>query len=121
MRLELKSLGIVFLYDRKLGPPKEMARKFIEYFKLVSENIVLEDLVKLADLKEIMDKKRIYWAGIKENFIDVMHNEEMIGKLAWKVFNDNTAIEASDEVKSLVYNGDKVSWNFPLMVCVLYQ
>ncbi|MEJ2296655.1 MAG: hypothetical protein P8Y23_18050 [Candidatus Lokiarchaeota archaeon] len=116
-----KSLGIVFLYDRKLGAPKEVAKNFSEHFTTVSENIVLENLVSLTDLKEIMDKNRIYWAGIKENFEKIILEDEMIGKLAWKVFKDNSSIEASDEVKSLIYNKEKVPWNFPLMVCVLYK
>ena len=117
----MKSIGILFLYNRILGTPDEVARKFSKYFTNVSENIVLEKLVQLIDLKEIMDKNRIYWAGIKENFSDIINDEEMIGKLAWKVFKDYTNIEASDEVKSLIYDGDKVPWNYPLMVCVLYQ
>ena len=117
----LKAIGIVFLYNRNLGAPEEMARNFSEDFTIVSENIVLENLVKLPDLKEIMDNKRIYWAGIKENFNDIIKEEDSIGKIAWKVFKDHSTIEPSDEVKSLIYNGDKVSWNFPLMVCVLYQ
>ncbi len=117
----MKSIGLVFLYNRNLGAPDEMAKKFSKYFTNVSENIVLEKLVQLTDLKEIMDKKRIYWAGIKENFSDVINDEDIIGKLAWKVFKDNSNIEALDEVKSLIYDGDKAPWNFPLMVCVLYQ
>lgn len=119
--IDLKALGIVFLYDRTLGAPEDLAKKFSENFTFVSENIVLENLVQLVDLKEIMDKNRIYWAGIKENFDEIINNEEIIGKLAWKVFKDNSTIDASDEVKSLIYNGDKVPWNFPLIVCVLYQ
>ena len=117
----MKSIGIVFLYNRSLGSPDEMASKFSKYFANVSENIVLEKLVQLNDLKEIIDKKRIYWAGIKEKFSDILNDEEIIGKLAWKVFKDHSNIEASDEVKSLIYDGNKVPWNFPLMVCVLYQ
>jgi len=117
----LKAIGIVFLYNRKLGAPEEMARNFSEHFTTVSENIVLEKLVQLADLKEILDNLKIYWAGIKENFDDITNNEELIGKLAWKVFKDHSSVEPSDEVKSLIYNGDKVAWNFPLIVCVLYQ
>ncbi len=117
----MKSIGIVFLYNRNLGSPDEMGSKFSKYFTNVSENIVLEKLVQLNDLKEIMDKKRIYWAGIKENFSDILNDEGIIGKLSWKVFKDHSNIEASDEVKSLIYSGDKVPWNFPLIVCVLYQ
>ena len=117
----MKAIGIVFLYNRNLGAPEEIAKNFSEDFTIVSENIVLENLVQLADLKEIMDNKRIYWAGIKEKFDVIINNEEMIGKLAWKVFKDHSSIEPLDEVKSLIYNSDKVPWNFPLMVCVLYQ
>ncbi|TFF88887.1 MAG: hypothetical protein EU549_02185 [Promethearchaeota archaeon] len=117
----MKGLGIVFLYDRSLGPPNEIASKFSEHFTMVSENIVLEKLVTLVDLKEIMEKKWIYWAGIKENFAEIIEKENLIGKLAWKVFKDHSNIEASNDVKSLVYNGEKVPWNFSLIVCVLYQ
>ncbi len=121
MRLYLKALGIVFLYDRNIGNPEEMSKKFSEYFTNVTENLVIEKLVQLANLKEIMDAGRIYWAGIKDDFQKVINDEEMIGKLAWKVFKDHSAIEPSDEVKSLIYNEKKVPWNFPLMVCVLYK
>ncbi|TFG14881.1 MAG: hypothetical protein EU531_08870, partial [Promethearchaeota archaeon] len=79
----MKALGIVFLYDRALGAPEDLAKKFSENFTIVTENIVLENLVELVDLKEIMDKNRIYWAGIKENFVEILNNEEIIGKLAW--------------------------------------
>ncbi|TFF84377.1 MAG: hypothetical protein EU552_00735 [Promethearchaeota archaeon] len=119
--MDMKALGLVFLFDRKLGTPEEMARNFSEHFTMVSENIVLANLVQLVDLKEIMDNNRIYWAGIRENFDIIINDEEIIGKLAWKIFKDNSTLEASDEVKSLIYNSDKVPWNFPLMVCVLYQ
>ena len=119
--MDLKGIGLVFLYDRNLGAPEDIARNFSEHFTVVSENVVLENLVQLADLKEIMDKKRIYWAGIKKEFNDIINHEELIGKLAWKVFKDHSTIDASDEVKSLIYNGDKAPWNFPLMVCVLYE
>ena len=117
----MKALGIIFLYNRSLGPPEEVAKNFSEYFSLVSENIVLENLVQLADLKEIMDKNRIYWAGIKENFNNIVIDDELIGKIAWRVFKDHSKIEPSEEVKSLIYNGDKVPWNFPLMISVVYQ
>lgn len=117
----MKAIGIVFLYNRNLGAPEEMAKNFSEHFTIVSENVVLENLVQLPDLKAIMDEKRIYWAGIKENFDDVIKDEDAIGKLAWKVFKDHSTIEPSDEVKSLIYNGEKVPWKFPLMMCVLYE
>ena len=117
----MKALGIVFLYDRTLGVPDEVARNFSEHFTMVSENIVLENLVELHDLKEIMDKNRIYWGGIKKNFDIVINDEETIGKLAWRLFKDHSSLDALDEAKTLVYNGDKVPWGFPLMVCVLYQ
>jgi hypothetical protein len=116
----MKAIGLVFLYDRNLGPPKEVSRRFSEFFPRVSENLVLEGLLELSNLKDIMDFKRIYWAGIKENFETISKDEEMIGKVAWKVFSDYSGIEPSDEVSSLIYSGKKASWGFTLMVCVLY-
>jgi len=117
----MKAIGLVFLYDRNLGPPEEISKKFSEYFPGLSENLVLEGLLSLPNLKEIIDSKRIYWAGIKENYSGFLDDNDMIGKLAWKVFTDYSGNEPSEEVKSLIYNGEKTSWGFSLMACVLYE
>ena len=68
-----------------------------------------------------MDLKRIYWAGVKENFSELIDDDEAIGKLAWKVFVDNSRIEPSEEVKSLIYEKQNAPWGFSLMICVLYE
>ena len=73
------------------------------------------------ELKNVLDSKSIYWGGIRENFEKILENDEAIGRLAWKVFNDQSGKEASDEVKSLVYDGSKAPWKFTLMACVLYD
>ncbi|MFX0025136.1 MAG: hypothetical protein ACFE8M_01885 [Candidatus Hermodarchaeota archaeon] len=112
---------MVFLYDRKLGIPEEISKQFSQYFPDISENLVLENLLGLAELKEIIDKKRIYWAGIKENFDFILDNNDSIGKIAWKVFKDFIGKEPSEEVKSLVYNGAQAPWKFSVMVCVIYE
>jgi hypothetical protein len=117
----MEAIGIVFLYNRKLGNPEDMSENFIEYFSGVSENLVGEQLLSLIDLKNILDSKRIYWAGIKENFSEIKESNEMIGKLAWKVFSDFSGIEPSEEVKSLIYEKSDAPWNFTLMVCVCYK
>jgi hypothetical protein len=117
----MKSIGLVFLYDRNLGAPDDVSKKFSEFFSFVSENLVLEGLVELPKLKEIIDSRKIYWAGIKQNFDTILEDHDAIGKIAWKVFSDYSGIEPSEEVKSLVYGSDKAPWKFTLLVCVLYE
>ena len=117
----MKAIGLVFLYNRKLGTPKEISSQFSEHFSFISENLVLEKLLGLGELKNIIDNKRIYWAGIKKNFENIMEDNDSIGKIAWKVFKDFFGEEPSEEVKSLVYNGINTPWHFPVMVCVLYK
>jgi hypothetical protein len=117
----LKAIGIVFLYDRSLGSPQDISKNFVSHFSSVSENLVMEKLVLLNDLKEIMDAGRIYWAGIKENFENMIEDEDTIGKIAWKVFADHTKIEPSEEVKSLIYKAKGTPWKFNLLACVLYE
>ena len=117
----MKAIGLVFLYDRNLGTPEEISKKFSEHFAFVSENLVMEGLLNLGELKEIIDTKRIYWAGIKEEFHEIVNDDSSIGKLAWKVFKDYYGKEPSEEVKSIIYNGNQVPWDFTLMTCVLYQ
>ncbi|MBY9002505.1 MAG: hypothetical protein KGD73_00890 [Candidatus Lokiarchaeota archaeon] len=117
----MKAIGLVFLYDRNEGSPQDVSTKFISQFSNVTENLVLEGLMKLPELKEIMDTKRIYWAGIKQNFAEILRQEETIGKLAWKLFSDNSGIAPHAEVKSLIYEKENSPWGFTLMVCVLYQ
>ena len=117
----MKAIGLVFLFDRKLGIPEEISKEFSQYFPDISENLVLENLLGLPELKEIMDKKRIYWAGIKENFEFILENDNSIGKIAWKVFKDFFGEDPSEEVKSLVYNGTQAPWKFSVIVCVIYK
>ncbi|MFX1238924.1 MAG: hypothetical protein ACFFAS_08455 [Promethearchaeota archaeon] len=113
--------GIVFLYDRNIGTPQDISSKFSEYFPQITENLVKEGLLTLPDLKEIMDLKHIYWGGIKENFDELLLDEDSIGKVGWQVYNKHSGKEASDEVKSLIYDGNKAPWNYSLVVCVLYE
>lgn len=118
----MKVIGIVMLYDRRVGDPQEVSRNFFgENFSIVSEGLVSQELIDLIKLKDILDSKSIYWGGIKENFEKLLEDDEAIGRLAWKVFNDQSGKEASDEVKSLVYDGSKAPWKFTLMACVLYE
>ena len=117
----MKAIGLVFLYNRKEGNPEEVSRKFSKHFQLVSENLITEGLIGLPELKKIIDMKQIYWAGIKERFLEISYNEQAIGKLAWKVFKDLSGKEPFDEVKSLIYDENEVPWNFTLMACVLYE
>lgn len=117
----MKAIGLVFLYDRKLGIPEEISKQFSQYFPDISENLVLEKLLGLSELKDILNKKRIYWAGIKENFDMILENDASIGKIAWKVFKDFFGEEPAEEVKSLVYNEAQTPWKFSVMVCVIYK
>ena len=117
----MAAIGIVILYDRSLGSPEQVSKDFSSHFSVVSENLVLEGLIELPNLKKILDNKHMYWAGIKENFQKIQEDEEMIGKLAWKVFKDHSGIEPSEDVKSLIYDGKLAPWGFNLMLCVLYK
>ena len=117
----MKAIGLVMLYDRRLGAPGKVSTEFNEFFPQVTENLVKEDLMELPELKEILDAKRIFWGGIKENFKEMLANEQSIGKLAWQVFHSHTDEEASDEVKSLIYDGSQAPWEFTIAVCVLYE
>ncbi|MFX1410052.1 MAG: hypothetical protein ACFFA6_06850 [Promethearchaeota archaeon] len=117
----MKAIGLVFLYNRSEGNPEAISKKFSKHFPMVTENLVTHGLINLPELKEIMDINQIYWAGIKERFLEILENEDAIGKLAWKVFKDFSGKEPFDEVKSLIYDGDTVPWNFTLMACVLYE
>jgi hypothetical protein len=117
----MNAIGLVFLYDRNIGNPNDISTKFSSHFANVGENLVLEGLLELPTLKEIMDMKRIYWGGVKENFLELLDDDDAIGKLAWKVFVDNSKIEPSEQVKSLIYEKQNAPWDFSLMVCVLYE
>lgn len=117
----MKAIGLGFLYNRIEGNPEDISRKFSKHFHLVSENLVIEGLIDLPELKKIIDLKQIYWAGIKERFLELLEDEEAIGKLSWKVFKDFSGKEPFDDVKSLVYGKNEVPWKFILMACVLYE
>ncbi|MFW9938325.1 MAG: hypothetical protein ACFFD5_11800 [Candidatus Thorarchaeota archaeon] len=117
----MSAIGIVFLYKREIGKPQEVSKNFSKYFSNITENLVKQDLLGIVELKEIIDSKRIYWGAIKENFNEFFNNEELIGQVAWKVFNEHSGIEPSEEVKILIYDENKSPWYFILMVCVIYN
>jgi hypothetical protein len=117
----MHAIGLVLLYNRNIGNPEDISKRFSSHFANVGENLVLEGLLELPEFKEIMDMKRIYWGGVKENFLKLLDDDDAIGKLAWKVFVDNSKIEPSEEVKSLIYEKENAPWDFSLMVCVLYE
>jgi len=117
----MSAFGIVFLYNRNIGNPQKVSKNFSKYFSDITENLVNQDLLGIIELKEIIDSKRIYWGGIRENFAELLNNEELIGQVAWKVFKENSGTEPSDEVKMLIYDEKKTPWNFTLMVCVIYK
>ena len=121
MSYHMKPVGIVFLYDRKEGNPTDVSKKFADHFSTVSEDIVKEKLIDLPSLKGIMDQKAIYWGGIRKNFDKVAEDEEAIGEMAWQVFNNHTGMECSEEMKSLIYDGKKAPWHFPVIVAVLFD
>jgi len=114
------AIGIVFLYNKEEGSPEKISKELSEYFSDITKHLVNQDLLGLPALKEIMDEKKIYWGGIKKDFKKTLGDNEAIGSIAWEVFNQHTGIEASDEVKVLVYDAEQAPWNFALMACVLY-
>jgi hypothetical protein len=115
------AIGLVFLFNMTEGKPQDVSTKFSEHFSNVSENLVREGLLELIDLKEIIDSKKIFWGAIKKDFKMVVENPEMIGELAWRVFKNHTEIEASEDVRVLIYNGEDVPWGFTLLACVIYE
>lgn len=117
----MNAIGLVFLYNRKLGTPEEISVKFKDHFSQVTENLVKEKLLNLPELKEIIESQKIYWGGVKENFDEILDDPDTIGKLAWMTFKSNANIEARDEIKSLIYNATQIPWGFTLIACVLYQ
>ncbi|TFF93965.1 MAG: hypothetical protein EU543_02365 [Promethearchaeota archaeon] len=114
-------IGIVFLFNMDEGSPEEVSKKFSDYFSSVTENLVRENLLELAQLKEIIDEKKIFWGGIKKDFEKVVENTDMIGELALQVFKKHTEIEGSEDVHCLIYDGSQAPWNFTLMSCVVYK
>lgn len=117
----MKPTGIVFLYNRNIGSPKDVSKKFSQYFADMTENLVKEGLLDLPALKEIIDLKSIFWGGISKDFDKVLGDSEAIGSIAWKIFYDHTKREASDDIKSLVFEESAAPWKFSLIVCVLQE
>ena len=117
----MKALGIVFLYDRVMGSPESVSKEFSEYFPGVTEDLIKSNLLNLSELKGIIDSNRIYWGGIKEDFYKLLEDETAIGGIALKVFEQYSKLKAADEVRSLVYDGEKAPWKFKIAICVLYE
>ena len=117
----MKAIGMVFLYDREIGSPEEVSKDFSKYFASVNENLVLNNVLNLVDLKEILDEHRIYWAGIKDIFLEVINNDELMGSIAWKVFVDKSGIKPSDQINVVFYDKNEVPWKFSLLTCIFYE
>ena len=118
----MKPIGIVILYDRKEGAPEEMASKFAgDYFSQITENILKERMLEIGDIKDILDSKLIYYGGIKESFRELLDNPEGLGQIAWKVYNNHTGREPTDDMKMVIFEGDKVPWNHTIAACVVYD
>ncbi|TXT53432.1 MAG: hypothetical protein BAJALOKI2v1_970009 [Promethearchaeota archaeon] len=115
------AIGLVFLFNMKEGTPEKVSKEFSEYFPSVTENIVREGLLDLATLKKIIDEKKIFWGAVKKDFKKVVQNPDMMGDLAHQVYKNHTGVEASEDVKVLVYDGSQAPWGFTLMACVLYE
>ncbi|MFO8017206.1 MAG: hypothetical protein R6U96_01100 [Promethearchaeia archaeon] len=119
---KMEAIGIVFLYDGKEGAPNEVSKKLSDYFGQITENIVkTAKLMDLAELKQIIDNKAIYYAGINKKFSDVLNDPQIIGQTAWEVFYKHTKREASEDIQTLVYDKANAPWEFTLMVAVLYE
>ena len=118
----MKPIGIVILYDRKEGAPEELSSKFAgEFFSQVTENLVKARTLDIGDIKVVLDAKQLFYGGIKESFIELVENPEGLGKIAWKVFNNHTGKEPLDDVKLVIFEGDKVPWNHTIAACVVYD
>ena len=117
----MKAIGIVFLFNRNIGTPEEISKKFSDYFSMVSENLVKEGLMDLVQLKDVLDAKRIFWAGIKEDFEKLHEDSNLIADLSWNVFKNHVNLEASEDIRTIIYNGSDVPWKFSLITSVLYD
>ncbi|MBD3194250.1 MAG: hypothetical protein GF317_04290 [Candidatus Lokiarchaeota archaeon] len=113
--------GIVFLFNMEEGTPEDVSKDFSDYFPSVTENLVRQGLLELAELKEIIDNKKVFWGAIKKNFDKVVEDTDAIGDLAWQVYKKHTKQDPSDNVRCLIYDGSQAPWNFTLMACVLYS
>ncbi len=118
---ESSAIGIIFLYNKEHGSPEKVSKELSDYFSQITENLVSQGLMDLPRLKKIMEEKKIFWGAIKENFENILNDTDAIGHIAWNVFKKHTGIEASEDVKLLIYDGTQAPWNFTLMACVLYQ
>ncbi len=118
---KMKAIGIVFLFDKKVGSPEDISKQFSKYFSNVSENFVKEGLMDLVELKSILDSKKIFWGGIKEDFENLLKNDELIGDLAWNVFKKHVNIEAAEDIRTLIYQASDAPWGFTLIANVLYE
>ncbi|MGV9171140.1 MAG: hypothetical protein ACOC35_01050 [Promethearchaeia archaeon] len=119
---KMEAIGMVFLYDGREGKPKEVSKKLSEYFGQITENVVkTADLMTLKQLKDIIEQKAIYYAGINKNFSKVLNDPQKIGQAAWEIFYKHTKKEASEDIQTLVYDGAKAPWKFTLLVAVLYE
>ena len=116
-----KPCGIVMLYDRSEGDPQKVSKKFSESFSDVTENLFKQELIGLSELKEIITSRKIYWAGIKEKFSEILEDTETLGGLVRKVFMDHSGTEPSDEVKCLIYDGEKAPWGYSIVAGVVYE
>jgi hypothetical protein len=118
----MKPIGIVILYDRKEGAPEELSTKFVgDFFAQITENLVKERTLDIGDIKEVLDSKQLFFGGIRESFNDFVDNPEGLGKIAWKVFNNHTGKEPIDDVKMVIFDGEKVPWKHTIAACVVYD
>ena len=117
----MNAIGIVFLYDRVMGGPDTVSKEFSEYFPGISEDLVKTKLLKISDLKPILDSKMIFWGGVTEKFYEFLDDDVVLGGIAIKVFEKYSSQKAGDEVKCLIYNREQVPWKFTVVVCVLYK
>ncbi len=118
----MKPIGIVILYDRNEGPPEEIASKLAgESFSQVTENLVMERTLDVGDIKVVLDAKQLFYGGIKEGFNELVNNPDGLGQIAWKVFNNHTGKEPLDDVKMVIFDGEKVPWKLTIVACVVYE
>jgi len=119
--VEMKAIGIVFLYDRVMGAPDTVSKEFSEYFPGISEDLVKSKLLNLLELKTLLESKMVFWGGVTEKFYEFLDDEVVLGSIAIKVFENHSPQKAGDEVKCLIYDREKTPWKFTIAVCVVYN
>ena len=116
-------MGIVFLYNQKIGDEKFITDAIKPYLTQIVKNLLSEGYITRQDhYNKIFDGGFIYFTGLEEAYFDELINDNSkIGMAAFETFKINTDVEPSEEVEVIHYLADKAPWKFDLFVSVVYS